>query len=99
MQGDDGGFHLVEKALVPAGFEPPPAPTTEPPTSEPPTSEPPPEEEAPPPPLDAGTWNGTGFLNSGFMDGGDFVMAFSKPGTYDYVCLIHPEMQGTVTVE
>ena len=64
VQGDDGGFHLVEKALVPAGFEPPPAPTTEPPTSEPPTSEPPPEEEAPPPPLDAGTWNGTGFLNS-----------------------------------
>ena len=30
--------------------------------------------------------------------GGDFVLRFSAPGTYEYQCLIHPEMQGTVTV-
>ena len=55
-------------------------------------------EEAPPPPVDAGTWDGQGFLNSGFMDGGDFTLTFSTPGTYEYHCLIHPDMQGTITV-
>ena len=27
------------------------------------------------------------------------TITFSKPGTYSYICLIHPEMQGTVTVQ
>lgn len=57
----------------------------------------PPEEEAPPP-VDAGTWTGEGFFNSGIMFEGDFTMRFSEPGTYEYECLIHPGMQGTVTV-
>lgn len=26
------------------------------------------------------------------------VITFSKPGTYDFYCLLHPEMQGSVTV-
>ena len=39
----------------------------------------PPEEEGPPPAVDAGTWNGEGFLNSGFLDGGDFVLRFDTP--------------------
>ena len=87
VQGDDGGYHLVEEALAPAGFEPPPPSTVEPPP------------DAPPPPVDGGTWDGTGFFSSGFMFGGDFTLAITTPGTYDYVCLIHPEMEGTVTVE
>ena len=87
VKGDDGGFHLVESALVPAGFEPPPPPAEEP------------SEDEPPPPVDAGSWDGTGFFNSGIMFGGDFVLRFSQPGSYEYVCLIHPEMQGTVTVQ
>jgi plastocyanin len=100
-KGDDGGFHLVEAALVPAGFEAPPVDTepvsTGPPESTEPVSTGPPEEQ-PPPPIDAGEWNGTGFFNSGIMFGGDFILRFTQPGTYEYVCLIHPEMQGTVTV-
>jgi plastocyanin len=49
-------------------------------------------------PVDAGTWNGEGFFNSGLMFGGDFIVRFSKPGTYTYECLIHPGMAGTITV-
>ena len=66
--------------------------------TEPAASAPPGEEEGPPPPVDAGTWNGEGFFNSGIMFGGDFTLSFSEPGTYEYDCLIHPGMQGTVTV-
>ena len=44
---------------------------TEPVGSTPEGSEP--SEQGPPPPVDAGTWNGEGFLNSGLMFGGDFV--------------------------
>jgi plastocyanin len=58
----------------------------------------PPSEQGPPPPIDAGTWNGEGFFNSGLMFGGDFIVRFSKPGTYTYECLIHPGMAGTITV-
>jgi len=57
-----------------------------------------PGEEAPPPPVDAGTWNGEGFFNSGLMFGGDFIVRFSEPGTDTYECLIHPGMAGTITV-
>ncbi|HWH34550.1 MAG TPA: hypothetical protein VNT56_04450 [Acidimicrobiales bacterium] len=86
-QGDDGGYHLNEETLAPAGFDAPP----------------PPEEggdggDEPPPPVDAGTWDGTGFLSSGLAFGGVFTMSFSEAGTYEYVCLIHPDMEGTVRV-
>jgi plastocyanin len=27
-----------------------------------------------------------------------FTVTFGKPGTYDYVCVIHPRMNGVVTV-
>lgn len=83
-RGDDGLFHLSEEALAPAGFDAPPPPEGEP--------------EGPPPPVDAGTWDGTGFMSSGLMFGGPFVLAISEPGTYEYVCLIHPGMEGTITV-
>lgn len=83
-RGDDGFYHLNEQAVMPAGFEAPPPPEGEP--------------EGPPPPLDAGTWDGTGFLSSGILFGGPFVLTISEPGTYEYICLIHPDMEGTVTV-
>jgi plastocyanin len=27
-----------------------------------------------------------------------YVFTFTKPGTYNYICSIHPSMQGTITV-
>lgn len=29
---------------------------------------------------------------------GTFTQTFDQPGTYDYVCTVHPDMQGTVVV-
>ena len=55
--------------------------------------------------LDGGTWNGTGFHSSGLSpDSGDtqvvaYSLTFSKAGTYQYACLIHPKMVGTVVVK
>jgi plastocyanin len=85
-QDPKGGYHLVEEALSPAGFTPP---DTGPPSTDP---------NAVPPPVDVGPWDGTGFLNSGILFGGDFSVTFTKPGTYAYTCVIHPDMKGTVTV-
>ena len=51
--------------------------------------------------VDAGTWDGQGFHNSGasFSDAQlVYSLAFSVPGTYSYVCLLHPDMEGTVKV-
>jgi plastocyanin len=54
---------------------------------------------------DAGDWNGGSYLNSGFlqpMSGQpvpEFAVHFSVAGTYDYVCLLHEGMVGTVVVE
>jgi len=43
---------------------------------------------------------GTAFALSGGIDGGDrFSFKFDRPGTYKYVCSIHPQMMGTVTVQ
>jgi len=56
--------------------------------------------------LDGGTWNGSGFHSSGLdMLQGDnsevtgYSLTFSQPGTYQYACLIHPKMVGTVVVK
>jgi plastocyanin len=41
-----------------------------------------------------------GLFRSGALDTGDsFSFKFDKPGTYRYVCTIHPRMIGTVVVE
>jgi plastocyanin len=41
-----------------------------------------------------------GLFRSGALDTGDsFSFRFEKPGTYRYVCTIHPRMVGTVVVE
>lgn len=46
------------------------------------------------------TYTGTGYVNSGVLPpGGSFVLVFdAPPGEYEYLCLIHPEMKGTVVV-
>lgn len=107
-RGDDGYYHLNPESLAPAGFDAPPPPEGpegegEPGSEEggeegPPEGEGPPEEEGPPEPVDAGEWDGTGFLSSGIMFFGPFSVTITEPGTYEYICLIHPDMEGTVNV-
>lgn len=42
----------------------------------------------------------TGLFKSGALDTADsFSFKFDTPGTYHYVCTIHPRMTGTVVVE
>ncbi len=42
----------------------------------------------------------TGLFRSGALDTGDaFQFKFDKPGTYHFLCTIHPQMVGTVVVE
>lgn len=61
-------------------------------------------EPGPPPPavvIDGGDWAGQGFFSSGLAP--EFApvsydITFTEPGTYDYRCLVHPDMTGTVTV-
>ncbi|MBI5106051.1 MAG: hypothetical protein HZB46_13910 [Solirubrobacterales bacterium] len=52
-----------------------------------------------------GANHGDGFLNTGILDddaGSPFpksdTVTFTKPGTYKFLCLVHPDMQGKVTV-
>jgi plastocyanin len=56
---------------------------------------------APTPPT--GSYDGAALVNSGLAPQGPqavppFEMTFSKPGTYNYSCVIHPQMVGTLTV-
>ena len=83
-KGPDGRTHLVEKAAAPALFNVPPPPEG--------------ESEGPPPTADLGSFDGSGFANTGIQFGGAFKVTFTKPGTYRYICVVHPDMEGTVTV-
>ena len=41
-----------------------------------------------------------GLFRSGALDSNEsFSFRFDKPGTYRYVCTIHPQMQGSVIVQ
>jgi plastocyanin len=55
-----------------------------------------------PPPVaevDAGKWDGRGFISSGVPDGAtNWSLTFTRPGKYKYACLIHPRMVGEVDV-
>jgi plastocyanin len=50
-------------------------------------------------------WDGTSYLNSGFLQpmpdqpAPTFTVRFTNPGTYDYVCVLHQGMVGTVVVQ
>lgn len=51
-----------------------------------------------------GNYDGTSYANSGLMgmDPGqvqDYKLTFTQPGTYNYVCLVHPGMKGTIVVD
>ena len=49
--------------------------------------------------VDAGQYDGGHFLSTGYPDGPmRYSVEFSKPGTYVYACLIHPQMLGKVVV-
>jgi len=43
-------------------------------------------------------WTG-GVIPDGFPKINSFIVAFDKPGTYHYQCLLYPEMKGTITVK
>lgn len=66
----------------------------------------PPEEAAPPEDaapeeavvVDAGEWDGSGFISSGTFYENAYRLTFTQPGTYPYACLIHPQMVGEVVV-
>jgi plastocyanin len=88
VKGDDGGWHINEKAAAPAGG--PPVATNDGPPG-------------PPKVTDGGSWDGTGFRNTGLVISfppalSAYKLTFTKAGTYGYVCLIHPGMFGSVTV-
>ena len=90
-QDADGTWHMNAKTFAPVGYTPP-----KPPDGGGDSSGPPPALN-----VDGGTWDGSGYFSSGSIDNqGDvfFTLKFSKAGTYKYVCLIHPDMEGTVTV-
>ena len=57
-------------------------------------------EPDPPRLIDVGDWDGGGgFHSSGALSPGDtFTVAITKPGTYPYACVLHPQMVGTVEV-
>jgi plastocyanin len=63
------------------------------------------EAEMPPPMVvDGGEWNGEDFYNSGLFISFPpnlfaFKLTFTEPGEYPYQCLIHPGMNGTITVQ
>lgn len=58
-------------------------------------------------PSGGSTYNGTGFVNSGILiftvpqnskAPPMFKLTFTQPGTYTYDCLVHPGMDGTISV-
>ena len=60
-------------------------------------------EDGPPPQVkvNGGKYDGKAFLNTGFPPNvGQLVysLTFTNPGTYTYICLVHPDMEGTVKV-
>jgi plastocyanin len=47
-------------------------------------------------------YDGSSYLNSGFTEpgpNGTYTVTFTQPGSYDYLCLLHPGMVGTVVVQ
>ncbi|MEX0874606.1 MAG: hypothetical protein WD646_08455 [Actinomycetota bacterium] len=51
--------------------------------------------------FDGGTYDGEGFWSSGLIAAdpyAEYTMRISRPGTYDFACLIHPPMVGTIEV-
>ena len=90
----DGAVHLNQDAFGPVGG--PGAPEGPPPSG-------PPDPTAPPTPIEGGPYDGTGLKSSGLLQSfpGQLVtysVTFTKAGSYQYVCLVHPDMKGTINV-
>ncbi|HEX9766690.1 MAG TPA: hypothetical protein VGA36_07980, partial [Nitriliruptorales bacterium] len=93
--GQDGTVSFNEAVWLPAGGAP-----------EVPEPDGPPgiEGDGGPPPsvvVDGGTYDGSGFWSTGVLYSDshvEYTLRFSTPGTYEYACLIHPPMVGTVRV-
>ena len=56
------------------------------------------------PGVDVVDYDGTGFVNSGFLwpqgdDAASFAVKFTETGTFDYYCFVHPFMTGKVYVQ
>ena len=49
-------------------------------------------------PTGAKTYDGTGYWTSGLLVNGPVQLTFARPGVYKYACLVHPGMDGTITV-
>lgn len=89
VKGSDGKYHLNVKLFAPAGGPPAESAPEGPP--------------GPPKITDGGSWDGTGFRNTGAIlsfppNLTGYKLTFTKAGTYGYVCLVHPGMSGTVKV-
>ena len=90
----DGSWALNGKALAPAGWPGAPPPPAAAPGAPPPSA---------PILVDAGTWDGKGVHSSGLILSFPpvifaYKLTFAQAGTYKVVCLIHPDMDGTVKV-
>jgi len=94
VKAPDGTWHANEKAFAPAGG---------------PGAPPPPEDSGPPDPnakpvlIDGGSFDGSAFHSSGaILSFGapvyQYKLTFTKAGTYQIACQIHPAMKGTVKV-
>ena len=90
----DGTWHANEKVFAPEGG---------------PGAPPPPEQSGPPDPnakpvlVDGGSYDGTGYHSSGAIlsfgpPGYQYKLTFTKAGTYQISCQIHPDMKETVKV-
>ena len=89
-EAPDGTIQLNQKLGAPSKTEP--APVLFPPTP-----------DLKPVTFDAGSYDGTGFFNSGILASFPpalltYKLAFSKAGTYEVRCLLHPDMRAKVTV-
>lgn len=94
VKAPDGTWHANEKAFAPAGGPgaPPPAEDAGPP-----------DPNAKPVLIDGGSFDGTAFHSSGaILSFGapvyQYKLTFTKAGTYQILCQIHPDMKGTVNV-
>jgi plastocyanin len=88
----DGAYRFNPQASDPVGWTHLPRPPEGPPE----------ESQGPPQPLDldAGPWDGQGFHSTGVYGPPDtFSITFTRPGTYTYACLLHPQMVGRVVVK
>jgi plastocyanin len=90
VKAPDGTIQLNQKLGAPSMAEP--APVLFPPTP-----------DLQPVTFDAGTYDGEGFFNSGLVVSFPpailtYKLGFSRAGTYEVRCLLHPDMRAQVTV-